>query len=195
MSTIPGPHINITDAPVRGGVGDPPGLTHTPTGPGSARPRDSLTPCHAPGYPLTPPPGANSRPAAAAAAAAAAARRERASGGRVNGARRVWQVCTVQTWFLGVCWLLSPSLPFQDGSERCHPLPDRRLQTADRQPGVEPDPGTHRPPGGARGRPDPGTHSPHGRPGVPTHGESRVSPGGSPTPPRTGTSVILTLLD
>ena len=29
----------------------------------------------------------------------------------------------------------------------------------------------------ARGRPDPGTHSPHGLPGVPTHGESRVSPG------------------
>ena len=37
-----------------GGVGDPPGLTHPPTGPGWARPRDSLTPSHAPGYPLTP---------------------------------------------------------------------------------------------------------------------------------------------
>ena len=153
-------HINITDAPVRGGVGDPPGLTHTPTGPGSARPRDSLTPCHAPGYPLTPPPGANSRPAAAAAAAAAAARRERASGGRVNGARRVWQVCTVQTWFLGVCWLLSPSLPFQDGSERCHPLPDRRLQTADRySPGSSPTPGLTAPQGVPGVGPTPGlTH-------------------------------------
>ena len=55
-----------------------------------------------------------------------------------------------------------------------------------------PDPGTHRPQGGARGRPDPGTHSPHGRPGVPTHRESRVSPRGFPTPPRPGASVIFT---
>ena len=63
-------YVSITEAPVRGGVGNPPGLTQPPTGPGWARPRDSLTPSHAPGYSLTPPPGDHSR-----------RRRRRAGGG------------------------------------------------------------------------------------------------------------------
>ena len=48
---------------------------------------------------------------------------------------------------------------------------------------ISPNPGTHRPQGGAPGRPDPGTHSPGGLPGVHTHSESRVSSRGFPTPP------------
>ena len=55
------------------------------------------------------------------------------------------------------------------------------------------DPGTHGSRGVAPGRPDPGTHSPGARPGVATHCESRVSRGGSPTPPRAGASVTDTL--
>ena len=55
-------------------------------------------------------------------------------------------------------------------------------------PGRAP-PRDSRPQGVVPGCPDPGTHSPGVRPGVPTHRESRVSPQGSPTPPRPGASV------
>ena len=68
--------VSIAEAPVRGGVGNPPGLTQPPTGPGWARPRDSLTPSHAPGYSLTPPPGDHSR-----------RRRRRRQDGRRDGQR------------------------------------------------------------------------------------------------------------
>ena len=40
-----------------GGVGDPPGLTHSTPGPRLARPRDSLTPTQSLGCQLTPDPG------------------------------------------------------------------------------------------------------------------------------------------
>ena len=53
-------YVSVTEAPARGGVGDPPRLTHHPHRPRSTRPRDSLTPCPSPGCQLTPDPGQHS---------------------------------------------------------------------------------------------------------------------------------------
>ena len=55
-------------------------------------------------------------------------------------------------------------------------------------PALEPDLGTHRPMGLPKVGPTPGLTTSEGLSGVYTHGESRVSPGEFPTPPRTGSS-------